>query len=161
MEFYGNSALYRTIYSLLYFLTAGSKPLKSIAYAYIQKYKKVDIEATRYYMNQKINVFQDIAKLQLEDLKFEKFLKKHVTATFRIITVLCAIGPIIPVMVMRTSGQQPVNFIVLMIATYFTFLLAIAFAIVIQMTRTVLYIQKKYNIKLKLAYKNDDDVIIV
>ena len=150
-----------SILLMAYLLIKGSRPLDTIASSYTNRYKKINIEKHEYYMNQGINVLKDIAKLQLEDLRLEKFLKKHVTATFRVITILCAVGPIIPVMVMRTSGQQPVNFIVLMIATYFTFILAIAFAIGIHMTRTVFYIQKKHNIKLKLAYKDDKDVIIV
>ncbi len=143
----------------IYMIFKGCKPVDEIADIYLNKQEKINLTAKEYYSNQKINIFRDIQKNSLYDFRLERFLKRHADIVYRVIMLTAGLGPAIPILISRNAGQQALNYFFLTGISYFTLLCAYFLPIVIQMTRTVLYIQKKYNIKLKLAYK--DDVIVV
>lgn len=145
----------------VHMLSKGCKSLNEVAEVYIQKQRKIDLKTSQYFLNQKINILRDAQKKSMYDFKLEKFLAKHVNLVYRIIMITSVLGPIIPILILRNSGEQPLNYYFLTTVAYITLICAYFLPITIHMTRTVLYIQKKHNIKLKLAYKDDKDIIIV
>jgi len=148
-----------TLILLIHMLRKGMKSLDEVAHFYIIVRKKISLEKREYYMNQKINVLKDITKFQISNCKFENFLERHTGVVSRLVVICYAVVPTLPVFLSRVAGQQPTDYLFLLFASYLSLLYSFSLACGVHTTRTVIYIQKKHNIKLKLAYKKD--VIIV
>ena len=144
---------------MVHLLNKGLKPLNDVAYAYTDLRQKVNTKTGQYFLNQKINIFKDITRFQINDCKLEKTLNRHANAVSRALMLCYAALPLLPVFLLRVAGQQPVDFVLLIFTSYLSLIYAIALIAGIHTTRAVMYIQKKHNIKLKLAYKKD--VILV
>ena len=140
---------------LAHMLHKGCRPLDQVAETCIQKQKKINLETREYYINQKVNIFRDIQKKSLYDTRLESFFSKHASIIYRILMFAAGVGPVVPIILSRNFGQHPVSYFFLMCTAYFVWIYSYFLPIAIQMTRTVMYIQKKHNIKLKLAYKKD------
>ena len=144
----------------IHMLRHGCKSLDEIAIPFIKTCKKINLDTNEYYINQKVNILRDVTiKSPFLDSKLEKFLERHASLVYRLIMVTSGLGPVIPLLISRNFGQQPVEYFFLVGTAYLAWICSYFLPIVIHMTRTVIYIQKKHNIKLKLAYKKD--VIIV
>jgi len=143
----------------IHMLRSGCKTLDEISIPFTETHKKINLSTGEYYMNQKINMLKDITKKSIYDSKAEKFIDRHANLIYRSIMFVSGIGPAIPILISRTSGQQAVEYFFLLSTAYMAWLYSYFLPISIQATRSVIYIQKKHNIKLKLAYKKD--VIIV
>ena len=139
----------------------GCKPKEDIEKVYVKDSQKINLETGAYYMNQGINFLNDVTQVRMKDMKLNKFMEHHINVTYRALMIASAIGPVLPVLILRNSGQQPLNYYFLITVAYVAWLCAYTLPIAIQMTRTVMYIQKKHKVKLKLAYKDPKDVIIV
>lgn len=144
----------------IHMLCHGCKSLDEVAIPFTKTRKKINLDTGEYYMNQKVNILKDITKKSFfYDSKIENFLGKHISIVYRVIMLASGLGPVIPLLISRNFGQQPVNVYFLLCVSYLAWGCAYFLPIVIQMTRTVIYIQKKHNIKLKLAYKKDPIIV--
>jgi hypothetical protein len=139
----------------------GCKSKQDIEKAYVKDCKKINLETGEYYINQGINIFNGVTRVRMKDMWLNKFFENHINIVYWVLVTTSGLGPAIPVLISRNAGQQPLNYFLLICISYFALLCAYLIPINFHLIRTVLYIQKKHNIKLKLAYKNDDDVIIV
>ena len=80
---------------------------------------------------------------------------------YRILWIASGVVPVAPIFLSRNFGQQPAEYLILLGVAYMAWLCAYSLPFGLHITRTVLYIQKKHKVKLKLAYKDPKDVIIV
>ena len=139
----------------------GCKSKEDIEKAYTQDSKKINLSTGEYYLNQGINVFNGVTRVRMKDMWLNKFMEKHINITYWVVLVTSGLGPAIPLLISRNAGQQPLNYFFLICVSYLALLCAYLIPINFHLIRTVLYIQKKHNIKLKLAYKDDKDIVIV
>ncbi len=139
----------------------GCKSKQDIEKAYVKDSKKINLETREYYLNQGLDIFNAVTRVRMKDMRLNKFFENHINIVYWVLVTTSGLGPAIPVLISRNAGQQPLNYFFLIGISYFALLCAYLIPINFHLIRTVLYIQKKYNIRLKLAYKNDDDVIIV
>jgi hypothetical protein len=123
----------------VHMLHKGCKSKEGIEKAYVKDSQKINIETGEYYMNQGINIFNGVTRVRMKDMWLNKLMERHIAATYRVLMIASGVGPVIPILILRNSGQQPLNYYLLFSTSYLAWLCAYTLPIAIHMTRTVLY----------------------